>query len=86
MYDSDEFIENFIIEENIAKFILIGDKQVGKTLLKNRIVDDISASNSQISLISKKNKVASKKNQSKFEIWDTNTELINSPFFQSKFY
>ena len=83
MLDSDDYfqIPNFIDDQNTIKLLLIGDKQVGKTSLKNKIIENISASTSKIF----DNKKTARKTKSKFEIWDTNSQIINSPIFLCKF-
>lgn len=67
------------------KFILIGDKHVGKSLFKRRImeIDQIESSISQGLDIKKRVFVFCKKSIN-LEIWDVNTQFHSSPIVMSK--
>lgn len=67
------------------KFILIGDKHVGKSLFKRRImeIDQIESSISQ-GLDIKKRVVVFCNKSINLEIWDVNTQFHSSPIVMSK--
>ena len=86
--EAEDFItHNIIIEEKFIKCILIGDKQVGKSLFKNKIIEEdslLSTPQPTCTLDIKKKLLYIKSTPVRFEIWDTNTQIQNSPIIQSK--
>jgi hypothetical protein len=89
--ETDDLItHNIIIEEKFIKCILIGDKQVGKSLFKNKIIEEehalISTPQPTCTLDIKKKLIYIKSTPVRFEIWDTNTQIQNSPIIQSKLH
>lgn len=83
--DEEMISQNIQLEEKIVKCIIIGDKQVGKTLLRNKILEDSSDPSLTKSLEIKKKLIFIGDKAVKLELWDTNTKILNSPIIQSKF-
>lgn len=86
--DSEEFInQNFKFEEKTIKCLLLGDRQVGKTALKNKLIDEFNNQNSfkptSMLEIKKKHYICNKK-IIKLETIDTNVTIQNSPLIKSK--
>jgi len=82
--DTEDFIsQNLHIEEKFVKCILIGDKQVGKTLLRNKILEDNSEPNKTANLEIKKKLIFLQNKAVKMELWDTNVQILNSPIIQT---
>ena len=82
----NEFISQNTIEEKIVKIILIGDKQVGKTTLRNKLIEDFSEIFPTSTLEIKKKLIISNEKITKLEIWDTNFTLISSPIMKSNIF
>lgn len=82
--ESDIIYQN-ICEDKIFKLILIGDRQTGKTLLRNKILDEISESNPTNGLEIKKRMLIHNEKTIKLEIWDTSVQILSSPIMQSIF-
>lgn len=77
---------SYIIEEKIIKCILIGEKQVGKSLFKNRIIEEECSIQPNCALDIKKKIFNIKNTLIKLEIWDTSAQIQSSPIMQSKLY
>ncbi|MFO0515246.1 MAG: hypothetical protein ACK5YA_00165 [bacterium] len=76
--------QNLHIEDKFVKCILIGDKQVGKTLLRNKLLEDKSEPSLTKNLEIKKKLIFANNKAVKLELWDTNTQLLNTPITKSK--
>lgn len=85
--ENEELIsQNLNIEEKIVKCILIGDKQTGKTLLKNKLLEETSELHPTKNLEIKKKLIFVNSKPIKLELWDTSIQILNSPILQSKLY
>lgn len=80
--DSDE---DQLILERFVKVIVIGDKQVGKTTLRNKILEDTTnICNPTYTLEIRKRVLQSKSSNINLEIWDTSSKIQNSIIMNSK--
>lgn len=77
--------QNLHIEDKFVKCILIGDRQVGKTLLRNKLLEDLSEPSLTKNLEIKKKLIFANNKAIKLELWDTNTQLLNTPITKSKY-
>lgn len=84
LQNKDLIHQNLHIEDKFVKCILIGDRQVGKTLLRNRLLEDLSEPSLTKNLEIKKKLVFANNKAVKLEIWDTNIQLLNTPITKSK--
>lgn len=78
--------QNLQIEDKFVKCILIGDKQVGKTLLRHKLLEDLSEPSVTKNLEIKKKLIFANNKAIKLELWDTTTQLLNTPITKSKSY
>lgn len=83
----EEGLSQIAKEEKTYKFIILGDKQVGKSILKQRLLGETEVmSILPTQTMDIKKRLLSYKNYiRKFEIFDTNLQTQNSPIIQSKF-
>lgn len=79
--ESKKIIERFV------KVIISGDKQVGKTTLRNKLIgEDTSHCTPTNSLEIRKRVLETQRSITRFEFWDTNTQIQNSVLMKSKIY
>lgn len=76
--------DNQVVLERFIKLILIGDKQVGKTTLRNKILEDSSCSTPTYSMEIKKRVLELERNIIRLEILDTSFYTQNSVIMKSK--
>lgn len=86
VHDSaEEFVQrNLTVQEKYIKCILLGDKQVGKTMLRNKLLDENGCISPTTTLDIKKKIIFYRNSPIKLEIWDTNHQIQCSPIIQSK--
>lgn len=82
----EEFIlQNIDIEEKQIKCLLIGDKQVGKTLFRNKLIELSEKEPKPTTMLDiKKRHFLTNNTAVKIEVWDTNITIQNSPLISSK--
>jgi hypothetical protein len=86
--EQEEFIlQNIVFEEKFIKCLIIGDKQVGKTLFRNKMIDFNENDPKPTTMLDiKKKHFVSNNITVKVEIWDTNIAIQNSPLISSKLF
>lgn len=84
LMNKDLVHQNLHIEDKFVKCILIGDKQVGKTLLRNKLLEDFTEPSVTKNLEIKKKLIFANNKAVKLELWDTNTQILNTPITKSK--
>ncbi len=80
----DEISSILKVEEKLIKCILLGDKQVGKTLFKSKILDENSVIQPTTTLDIKKKNIFINNIPVRLEVVDTNSQIQSSPIIQSK--
>jgi hypothetical protein len=81
------FSQNLINFEEILKFVIIGDRAVGKTLFVNKFLGAESNTSEYKPTGSLEIKKGIRKifdKNIKIELWDTNISILNSPIIKSK--
>jgi len=79
--------KNINCVDEVLKFIFIGDLNVGKTFLINKLLDDQSAPETYSptnSFVIKKKNINLLEKRVKSEFWDTNVDIINSTLCEGK--
>ena len=86
--DSEEFIsQNFKLEEKTVKCLLLGDKHVGKTFFRNKLLEEANTNITKPTTmleVKKKHYISGGK-LIKLEVMDTNITIQNSPLLKCKF-
>lgn len=84
---NSEIDDSQLMLEQFLKIIMIGDKQVGKTTFRNKILEDLSSPcNPTYSLEIRKRLLESKRSTVRMEIWDTSSQTQNSILMKSKYF
>lgn len=80
----DEINSILKYEEKLVKCLLLGDKQVGKSLFKSKILDEHSVCQPTTTLEIKKKNLFLGNAPVRLEVVDTNLQIQSSPIIQSK--